>query len=195
MSAPARPPKSSSYNNLISEATAGARSADTDTAGLADISFMSRSSSTVMRTSTPAPGSEAYQTDLCPTLASNDKFRNSKVALDNFEYFASGLQQPQEAEPQTETEFRRQPKQAKYFHQPSTGGAVAVAKNTGPKMPTFISLRDLPSKPLTKLLLRSRTPSPPPPPNQSGPNSLKLDDDLPPPPSYSTLKRLSTYRR
>ena len=158
-------------------------------------SMWSRSSTSMMRTSTPAPGSEAFQTDLCPTLTSTTKFRSSKVALDNFEYFASGLQQPQEVEHQTETECRRQPKQAKYSHQPSGAAAPASVKNTGPKMPTFISLRDLPSKPLTKLLLRSRTPSPPPPPNQSGPNSLKLEEDLPPPPSYSTLKRLSTYRR
>jgi len=50
-------------------------------------------------------------------------------------------------------------------------------------------VRELPSKP------RSRSPSPPPPPSMSGPNSLKDDSDLPPPPSYSTLKRLSTYRR
>merc|ERR1719347_1823691 len=63
------------------------------------------------------------------------------------------------------------------------------------KLPTFISLRDLPSKPVPVLVVRSRSPSPPPPPSMSGPNSLKDDSDLPPPPSYSTLKRLSTYRR
>merc|ERR1719347_718445 len=63
------------------------------------------------------------------------------------------------------------------------------------KLPTFISLRDLPSKPVPVLVGRSRSPSPPPPPSMSGPNSLKDDSDLPPPPSYSTLKRLSTYRR
>jgi len=77
----------------------------------------------------------------------------------------------------------------------------------------FISLRSLPGPGLQLVLdqseagirsrdpasanrrPRSRSPSPPPPPS-SGPSSLRLEEDsLPPPPSCSTLKRLSTYRR
>ena len=107
--------------------------------------------------------------------------------MDNFEYFASGLEQAVVKQQQQTVLEERHPKQAKYSH--------SSAKIGAPKMPTFISLRDLPSKPIAQLLLRSRTPSPPPPPSSSGPSSLRTEDDLPPPPSYSTLKRLSTYRR
>ena len=181
MSAPARPPKSSSYNNLISEPSLAL--SNTNSRPLTEL-FGSG-----IRTSTPAPASAT-----APASASTSPKQSSKPdkkfslspgklrektgtakSVENFENFASGLQQPEEG--------RRQPKQMKMSHRPQQ------------KLPTFISLRDLPSKPIAEFMLRRRSPSPPPPPSMSGPNSLKDDLDLPPPPSYSTLKRLSTYRR
>jgi len=189
MPAPARPPKTSSYNNLISEATTQAQVKTGAGPGPVQEPLVVHGavSVPVLRTSTPAPGHQPDTADAFPTLTSTSKLRNnSKVVLDNFEYFASGLEQAVVKQQQTVIE-ERQAKQAKYSHSSANIGA--------PKMPTFISLRDLPSKPIAQLLLRSRTPSPPPPPSSSGPSSLRTEDDLPPPPSYSTLKRLSTYRR
>ena len=84
MSAPARPPKTTSYKDLISEP------------GAEKPGLRSASSSATMRTSTPAPGSGALEADFLKTMTSEARLRpgdHTKLALDNFEYFASGLQQ------------------------------------------------------------------------------------------------------
>ena len=185
MSAPARPPKSksSSYNNLISEHTP---TTNTHSQALGSTERVVPG----LRTSTPAPvqGPVSTETKQSPKSDQRDPLSPAKLrektsqSLENFEKFASGLQQAEEG--------RRQPKQRKFSHN--------LTESRPPprqKLPKFISLRDLPSKPIAEFLLRSRSPTPPPPPSMSGPNSLKDDADLPPPPSYSTLKRLSTYRR
>ena len=181
MSAPARPPKSksSSYNNLISEPSASA----TPTLALGSTERVVAA----VRTSTPAPLQGPVNTDTkespkSDTLSPTKLREKTSQSLENFEKFASGLQQAEEG--------RRQPKQRKFSHNQTEGRPPPRQK-----LPKFISLRDLPSKPIAEFLLRPRSPTPPPPPSMSGPNSLKDDSDLPPPPSYSTLKRLSTYRR
>ena len=184
MSAPARPPKSksSSYNNLISEPTPTTNT-DSPAPGSTEISVLS------LRTSTPAPTPGPANTEIkeIKEIKESPKSDPAKLkektskSLENFEKFASGLQQAEEG--------RRHPKQRKFSHNQTE------SRPPRQKLPKFISLRDLPSKPIAEFLLRSRSPTPPPPPSMSGPNSLKDDSDLPPPPSYSTLKRLSTYRR
>ena len=185
MSAPARPPKSksSSYNNLISEEPSASATPTNNTNTERVVAGV--------RTSTPAPLQAPVNTDTkeSPKSDQRDALSPTKLrektsqSLENFEKFASGLQQAEEG--------RRQPKQRKFSHNPTEGRPPPPRQ----KLPKFISLRDLPSKPIAEFLLRSRSPTPPPPPSMSGPNSLKDDSDLPPPPSYSTLKRLSTYRR
>ena len=179
MSAPARPPKSksSSYNNLISEPTPATPA----------LAVGSTEVVAGLRTSTPAPTqvqgpvqTETKESPRSPVSPAELKEKTSK-SLEDFEKFASGLQQAEEG--------RRQSKQRKFSHN------LTESRPPRQKLPKFISLRDLPSKPIAEFLLRSRSPTPPPPPSMSGPNSLKDDADLPPPPSYSTLKRLSTYRR
>ena len=180
MSAPARPPKSKScsYSNLISEPTP---TTNTDSPALGSTEILL----TGLRTSTPAPlqGPVNTETETKESSKSDPAKLTEKTSksLENFEKFASGLQQAEEG--------RRQPKQRKFSHNPTE------SRPPRQKLPKFISLRDLPRKPIAEFLLRSRSPTPPPPPSMSGPNSLKDDSDLPPPPSYSTLKRLSTYRR
>ena len=187
MSAPARPPKSksSSYSNLISEPpqppqppqTAPTSTSDSPALGSTEVLVVAG-----LRTSTPAPLQGPGNTETKESSKSAKLEEKTSKSLENFEKFASGLQQAEEG--------RRQPKQRKFSHN--------LTESRPPprqKLPKFISLRDLPSKPIAEFLLRSRSPTPPPPPSMSGPNSLKDDSDLPPPPSYSTLKRLSTYRR
>ena len=173
MSAPARPPKSSSYNNLITESS-------TSTSNTPEL-FM-----TGLRTSTPAPATAPASACTSPEergrpdkklSLSPSKTAVTTKSVENFEMFSSGLQQAEEG--------RRQPKQMKLSHTQIS----QTSNKPQQKLPKFTSLRELPRKP------KSRSPSPPPPPSMSGPNSLKDDLDLPPPPSYSTLKRLSTYRR
>ena len=200
MSAPARPPKTSSYKDLISEP------------GAEKLRSVS-SSVNMMRTSTPAPGSEALETDFLQTLTSEARLRPGShvrdIAVDNFEYFASGLQRPPVKAEEPGSRLR-QAKEAKL----SDPGKPPASSNKQP-LGHFISLRSLPGPGLQLVLdqseagtgsrdpasanrrrvLGSRSPSPPPPPS-SGPSSLRLEEDsLPPPPSCSTLKRLSTYRR
>ena len=187
--APARPPKTQSSQASVTLVKTQSYSSSSL---LGDTSTSSASSGS-MRTSTPAPALPETappqpQPPVDPshqqTVTSKAKLRShTKLTIDNFEYFASGLQQQQQPpQPQQKEPGKVQPR---------------YTSTVTPKMPHFISLRSLagPAVPLT--LARSRSPSPPPPPS-SGPNSLKLDpeaDSLPPPPSYSTLKRLSTYRR
>ena len=175
MSAPARPPKSSSYNNLITESSTSTSSSNTPEL------FM-----TGLRTSTPAPATAPTSACTSPEergrpdkklSLSPSKTAVTTKSVENFEMFSSGLQQAEEG--------RRQPKQMKLSHTQTS----QTSNKPQQKLPKFTSLRELPRKP------KSRSPSPPPPPSMSGPNSLKDDLDLPPPPSYSTLKRLSTYRR
>ena len=201
MSAPARPPKTSSYKDLISDPVTNGRP------GLGHVTCPQP-----MRTSTPAPGSEALEADFLQTLTSEARLRTTGghvrdiQAMDNFEYFASGLQRPPVKE--EEQSRLRQAKEAKL----SDPGTPPVASSNNKPLGHFISLRSLPGPglqlvldqsqtgiesrdPASRRVLRSRSPSPPPPPS-SGPSSLRLEEDsLPPPPSCSTLKRLSTYRR
>ena len=200
MSAPARPPKTSSYKDLISEP------------GLTNQrpALEALTNQRPMRTSTPAPGSEALEADFLQTLTSEARLRTTGgqvrdiQAMDNFEYFASGLTRPPVKEDEPGSRLRLA-KEAKL----SDPGKPPASKPLG----HFISLRSLPGPGLQLVLdqseagirsrdpasanrrPRSRSPSPPPPPS-SGPSSLRLEEDsLPPPPSCSTLKRLSTYRR
>ena len=186
--APARPPKTQSSQASVTLVKTQSYSSSSL---LGDTSTSSASSGS-MRTSTPAPALPETvppqpQPPVDPshqqTVSSKAKLRShTKLTIDNFEYFASGLQQQQPPQPQQKEQSKVQPR---------------YTSTVTPKMPHFISLRSLPGPAVPLTLARSRSPSPPPPPS-SGPNSLKLDpeaDSLPPPPSYSTLKRLSTYRR
>ena len=175
MSAPARPPKTTSYKDLISEP------------GAEKPGLRSASSSATMRTSTPAPGSGALEADFLKTMTSEARLRpgdHTKLALDNFEYFASGLQQ-------TPVKEETRPRQSKVARSCDKTPAAPATYKLG----HFISLRSLEAGPVCDQEVRPRSPSPPPPP-ASGPSSLRLEEDsLPPPPSCSTLRRLSTYRR
>ena len=202
MSAPARPPKTSSYKDLISDPV----QVTNGRPGLGHVTCPQP-----LRTSTPAPGSEALEADFLQTLTSEARLRSGGhirdiQAMDNFEYFASGLQRPPVKE--EEQSRLRQAKEAKL----SDPGKPPVASSNNKPLGHFISQRSLPGPglqlvldqsqtgiesrdPASRRVLRSRSPSPPPPPS-SGPSSLRLEEDsLPPPPSCSTLKRLSTYRR
>ena len=192
MSAPARPPKSksSSYSNLISEPPqppqppqpaqpaqpAPTSTSDSPALGSTEVLVVAG-----LRTSTPAPLQGPGNTETKESSKSAKLEEKTSKSLENFEKFASGLQQAEEG--------RRQPKERKFSHNQTD------SRPPRPNLPKFISLRNLPSKPIAEFLLRPRSPTPPPPPSMSGPNSLKDDSELPPPPSYSTLKRLSTYRR
>ena len=109
------------------------------------------------------------------------KTRKSVVRMmDNFEYFSRGAEHVGERN------------QQKISADSETRPDQMNSKSSHSKMATFLSLRDLP-------VARSSSPSPPPPPRSINkhktPDDQDYQDDLPPPPSYSTLKRLSTYRR
>jgi len=178
LSAPARPPKYP-QNNLISDkekrrSSAGSVNLDK----LSEKVFLHE-----MRTSTPSPKKNLFGDQMNSQHQFSTGMKDSK--LDRFDKFSSELQNQETA----------RCSEPRHFQQYSCQEARPQQLNT------FISLRDLPSqKPIAEFLLRSRSPSPPPPPSgisdgNSGPISLKEDTEFPPPPSYNTLKRLSTYRR
>ena len=178
LSAPARPPKYP-QNNLISDlekrrSSAGSVNLDK----VSEKVFLSG-----MRTSTPSPKKNLFGDQMnCQNQTSTLAIKDSK--LDQFEQFSSELKL-QEPAPCNEP---------RHFQQ------YSFQKAQPQQLSTFISLRDLPSQPIAEFLMGSRSPSPPPPPSaisdgNSGPISLKEDVEFPPPPSYNTLKRLSTYRR
>ena len=178
LSAPARPPKYP-QNNLISDlekrrSSAGSVNLDK----VSEKVFLSG-----MRTSTPSPKKNLFGDQMNSQHQFSTGMKDSK--LDRFDKFSSELQNQETA----------RCSEPRHFQQYSCQEARPQQLNT------FISLRDLPSqKPIAEFLLRSRSPSPPPPPSgisdgNSGPISLKEDTEFPPPPSYNTLKRLSTYRR
>ena len=178
LSAPARPPKYPK-NNLISDldkrrSSAGAVNLDK----MSEKVFLSG-----IRTSTPSPKKNLFGDEMNCQEQFGSKIREQKS--DRFEQFSSDLK-PAEHAPCNEV--------TRHFKQ------FSFQKTQPQQLSTFISLRDLPSQPKPEYIMRSRSPSPPPPPNtvsdgNSGPNSLKDDAEFPPPPSYNTLKRLSTYRR
>ena len=180
MSAPARPPRPAqaaqtarrfSYNNLIDALTESSSS----------VTAPARNSEEVgmgMRTSSPQHDSSLHSSQ--PPDKNMKKIQsNSFIVMDNFEYFSRGLDQ-------STKEDVPPSKHAKHHHHNQNSSKHSQPHN---KMATFFSLRDLPSG-----AHRSHSPSPPPPP-RPGASSLKDQDDLPPPPSYSTLKRLSILRR
>jgi len=177
LSAPARPPKYP-QNNLISDlekrrSSAGSVNLDK----VSEKVFLSG-----MRTSTPSPKKNLFGDQMNCQNQFSTRTKDSK--LDRFDKFSSELQLPEPAPCNEPRHFQQYSFQKA---QPQT-------------LSTFISLGDLPSQPIAEFLMGSRSPSPPPPPSaisdgNSGPISLKEDVEFPPPPSYNTLKRLSTYRR
>eukprot|EP00092_Neocalanus_flemingeri_P028530 GFUD01030983.1.p1 GENE.GFUD01030983.1~~GFUD01030983.1.p1 ORF type:complete len:714 (-),score=140.02 GFUD01030983.1:82-2223(-) len=179
LSAPARPPKYP-QNNLISDSEKRRSSAGSVCLDkVSEKVFL-----TGMRTSTPSPKKNLFGDQMNSQNQFSTGMKDSK--LDRFDKFSSELK-IQETAPCNEP---------RHFQQYSFQKAAPQPQ----QLNTFISLRDLPSQPIAEFLMRSRSPSPPPPPSgisdgNSGPISLKEDMEFPPPPSYNTLKRLSTYRR